>query len=62
MAGHECLPGANQGGLPGPVKGGMDALDLKGVHHVQTSAPEGLVRDGTAKAVFRSGPPMANPR
>ena len=31
----ESLPGASQGDFPGQVKGGMDALDLKGVHHVQ---------------------------
>ena len=31
----ESLPGASQGGLPGQVNGGMDAWDLKGVHHVQ---------------------------
>ena len=36
--GNECiesLPGASQGDFPGQVKDGMDALDLKGVHHVQ---------------------------
>ena len=31
----ESLPGASQRDFPGQVKGGMDALDLKGVHHVQ---------------------------
>ena len=35
----------------------MDALDLKEVDHVQTSAPEGVVRDDTAKAGFRVFPP-----
>ena len=31
----ESLPGASQEDFPGQVKGGIDALDLKGVHHVQ---------------------------
>ena len=31
----ESLPGASQGDFPGQFKGGMDALDLNGVHHVQ---------------------------
>ncbi len=31
----ESLPGASQGDFPGQFKVGMDALDLKGVHHIQ---------------------------
>ena len=31
----ESLPGDSQGDFPGQVKDGMDALDLKGVYHVQ---------------------------
>ena len=31
----ESLPEASQADFPGQVKGGRDALDLKGVHHVQ---------------------------
>ena len=34
----------------------MDTLDLKEVDHVQTSAPVGLVHDGTVKAGLLSGP------
>ena len=36
----------------------MGALDLKGVHHVQTLAPEGVLHDGTAKAGFRVIAPL----